>query len=92
VSVADRKELTPEDIATARLVDGLIESGNLQPLIERLRTGVLGPERARDVLRALGDYDRALLVQISLDTLIAEYLADPGAAHQPRRESRGSQD
>lgn len=87
--MAGAAEMTPEDIATARLIDALIQSGDLHPLIERLRNGVIGPESARDALRGLAEYDVNLLVQICLDTLIAEYVVDPGLAHQPRRDTRG---
>ena len=64
-------------------------SGNLYPLIARLRDGDLGPESARDALRALGELDLDLLVQVTLDGLITTYLDDPGLAHQPRRAVRG---
>ena len=81
----DDPELTPAEQATTRLVLQLVESGNLHPLIEALRNGDHGPEDARDALRVLADYDVARLVQIALDTLITEYVSDPGLAHQPRR-------
>lgn len=85
------KELTADEQATLELVTALRDTGNLHPLIGRLRDGELGPERARDVLRVLADYDVDLLIQIALDTLISEYVPDPGIAHQPRRETRGDQ-
>ena len=78
-----------EERETLELVENLIESGNLHPLVARLRAGDAGPERARDALRILGELDRDLLVQLALDTLIAQYVEDSGAAHQTRRESRG---
>lgn len=85
-------EPTAEERQTLELVQSLIESGNLHPLIARLRTGETGPERARDALKVLGDLDRELLVQLALDTLIEQYVEDPGLAHQTRRASRGEHD
>jgi hypothetical protein len=80
-------ELTPAERATAELVAKLVESGNLRPLIDALRSGDRGPEEARDALRLLADLDVDRLVQIALDTLITEYVEDPGLAYQPRRVS-----
>jgi hypothetical protein len=84
-------DLTPGERATLDLVAGLVATGNLRPLIEALRNGDSGPEDARDVLRVLADYDVDRLVQIALDTLIREYVEDPGLAHQPRRVSDAGQ-
>ncbi len=67
-------------------------SGNLHPLIARLRDGDIGPERARDALRILAELDVDLLVQITLDGLISVYLEDPGLAHQPRRVVRSEEE
>jgi hypothetical protein len=78
-----------EDLETLELVNALIATGNLHPLIQRLRDGMVGPERARDALLVLGDLDLELLVQLALDSLIHQFVEDPGLAHQPRRESRG---
>ena len=78
-------DLPFEEQATLDLVKQLAASGNLHPLIARLRDGELGPESARDALRTLGELDLGLLVQITLDSLVATYLKDPGLAHQPRR-------
>lgn len=78
-------DLSPEEQATLELVTDLMATGNLHPLIARLRDGELGPESARDALRSLGEYDLDLLVQITLDGLATTYLEDPGLAHQPRR-------
>lgn len=75
----------PEDRATLELVTQLVSTGNLHPLIARLRGGELGPESARDALRILAELDVDLLVQITLDSLVTTYLEDPGLAHQPRR-------
>ncbi len=83
------EDLSPEEQATLELVTELVASGNLYPLIARLRDGQLGPESARDALRMLGELDLDLLVQITLDGLITTYLVDPGLAHQPRRDVRG---
>jgi hypothetical protein len=80
---------SPSDEDTAiKLAAELRDSGNLHPLISRLREGQVGPERARDALRILADLDPDLLVQITLDGLISAYLIDPGLAHQPRRVVR----
>jgi len=87
----DDPTLTPEEQTTLELVAALRDTGNLHPLIARLRAGEVGPELARDALRALADYDIDLLVQIALDTLITEYINDPGLAHQTRRQTRGDQ-
>jgi hypothetical protein len=87
--VAFAGDLSLEERETLDLVAQLVASGNLHPLIARLREGDVGPERARDVLRVLAELDRDLLVQITLDSLIATYLHDPGLAHQPRRAVRG---
>jgi hypothetical protein len=81
----DDTELTPAERASVELAQTLVASGNLRPLIDALRNGDRGPEDARDALRLLADYDVDRLVQIALDTLITEYLDDPGLAHQPRR-------
>ncbi len=78
----------PDERATAQLAAELRQSGNLHPLIARLREGEVGPEQARDVLRVLAELDLDLLLQITLDGLIATYLLDPGLAHQPRRVVR----
>lgn len=81
---------TPEEEQeTIELVTALRNTGNLHPLIARLRNGEIGPERARTALRVLRDYDIDLLAQVALDTLITEYVEDPGIAHQPRRDTRG---
>lgn len=85
-------ELTAEERETLDLVQDLIASGNLRPLIEQLRAGDTGPERARDALKVLGDLDLDLLVQLALDTLVDQYVEDPGLAHQTRREARGEPD
>jgi hypothetical protein len=45
---------------------------------------------ARDALLLLGELDLELLVQVALDTLIRDYVEDPGLAHQTRREIRGN--
>lgn len=82
-------DLSPEERATLELARQLVATGNLHPLIARLRGGEVGPESARDALRVLGELDGDLLVQITLDSLITTYLNDPGLAHQPRREVRG---
>ena len=78
-------DLSIEEQATLELTRDLVTTGNLHPLIARLRDGELGPESARDVLRVLAELDLDLLVQITLDSLITTYLDDPGLAHQPRR-------
>ncbi len=83
------EDLTPAERHTAELVDALKTTGNLQPLVARLRDGELGPEKARDALLLLGELDLALLVQIALDTLISDYVDDPGIAVQNRRAIRG---
>jgi hypothetical protein len=89
MSFAD--DLSPEERATVELATQLVDSGNLHPLIARLRDGDIGPESARDALRILGQLDPDLLVQITLDGLITAYLEDPGLAYQPRRAVRGEQ-
>jgi hypothetical protein len=85
-------DLPADERGTAELAGELQESGNLHPLIARLRGGDVGPERARDALLVLAELDVELLVQITLDALIDAYVADPGIAHQPRRVSRPQQD
>ncbi len=90
--MASVEDLSPEEQTTIELASELRDSGNLHPLIARLRDGVVGPERARDALRILAELDPDLLVQITLDGLITEYLADPGLAHQPRRVVRSDQE
>ena len=82
-------DLSLEEQATLELATELVATGNLHPLIARLREGELGPESARDALRILAELDLDLLVQITLDGLITAYLDDPGLAHQPRRVARG---
>lgn len=80
---------TPQEVATAELVKALRTTGNLRPLVTVLRDDQFGPERARDALLLLGELDLELLVQVALDTLIDDYVADPALAHQTRREVRG---
>jgi hypothetical protein len=84
-----REDLTSAEKEIADLVAALAKTGNLHPLIALLRDGHVGPERARDALRLLGELDPDLLVQVALDTLISDYLDDPGLALQSRRELRG---
>lgn len=91
LSLLDDPELTPEERATINLAAKLIHTGNLRPLIEKLRNENGGPEDARDALRVLADLDVDRLVQIALDTLIAEYVVDPGLAHQPRRVAQADE-
>ena len=81
----------PEELVTVELASQLRASGNLHPLIARLREGEIGPEHARDALRLLVELDPDLLVQITLDGLISAYLEDPGLAHQPRRAVRADE-
>jgi hypothetical protein len=83
MALADDRPL--EEQATLEVATGLVATGNLHPLIARLRDGQLGPGSAREVLRTLGELDLDLLVQITLDGLIATKLEKPGPAHQPRR-------
>jgi hypothetical protein len=78
-------DVSLEEQATLDLVTELVATGNLHPLIARLRDGELGPESARDALRTLGELDLDLVVQITLDGLVTTYLQDSGLAHQPRR-------
>lgn len=84
-------DLSLEEQATLELTKELVATGNLHPLIARLRDGELGPESARDALRLLAELDPELLVQITLDGLITTYLDDPGLAHQPRRVVSGEE-
>lgn len=81
--------LTPDEQRTADLVQALRDTGDLRPLIKALRDGDAGPERARDTLQVLGELDLRLLVQVALDTLISDYVDDPGLAVQTRRALRG---
>jgi hypothetical protein len=87
--IAFADDVSPEERATLELVRQLVASGNVHPLIARLREGEFGPESARDALRVLAELDVDLLVQITLDGLITTYIEDVGIAHQPRREVRG---
>jgi hypothetical protein len=91
MEMAFADDLWPEEQATLELAAQLRNSGNLHPLIARLREGDVGPESARDALRVLAELDLDLLVQITLDSLITAYLVDPGLAHQPRRAVRGEE-
>lgn len=84
-------DLSLEEQATVGLATQLIATGDLHPLIARLRNGEVGPESARDALRVVGELDLDLLMQIALDGLIASYLDDLGLAHQPRRVIRGEE-
>jgi hypothetical protein len=88
--MAALERLTPEELETAELIKALRTTGNLRPLVAVLRNADGGPERARDALLMLGELDVELLVQIALDTMIHDYVEDPGLAHQPRREIRGN--
>lgn len=88
MAFASADDLPAEERAAVELASQLGDSGNLHPLIARLRDGEIGPEQARDALRLLVELDADLLVQITLDGLISAYLEDPGLAHQPRRVVR----
>lgn len=83
---------TPEERETAELVMALRETGNVRPLVAVLRNPDGGPESARNALLLLGELDVELLVQVALDTLIHDYVDDPGLAHQTRRQIRGNDD
>lgn len=89
--MASVDDLSADERTTIDLAAELRDSGNLHPLIARLRDGEVGPERARDVLRLLAEFDIDLLVQITLDGLISVYLDDPGLAYQPRRATRSEE-
>lgn len=73
---------------TIALVGLLRASGSTTSLVDLLRGGGGGPERARDALSLLGELDRELLVQVALDALIDANVADPAAAAQTRRVVR----
>jgi hypothetical protein len=91
-AMASSEGLTPEEQRTADLVETLKKTGNLRPLVDVLRAGEPGPELARDALLLLGELDLQLLVQVALDTLIEDYVDDPGVAVQTRRVLRGQVD
>lgn len=78
--------LTPEEQETMDLVIALRDTANLRPLVDVLRGGDGGPERARDALLLLGEWDVQMLAQIALDTLIDDYLVDPALVLQARRK------
>lgn len=78
--MAPHEELTPEEHQTLELIHALKQTGNLHPLVQVLRDGDVGRERARDALRLLGELDLDLLVQVVLDTLIVT-----SAGSQPAR-------
>jgi hypothetical protein len=84
MSLEDAEE-TAEERETIELVNALRDTGNLRPLVAMLRATDDGPERARDALRALGEFDLDHLVQLALDTLIDDYVEDPALALQLRR-------
>lgn len=71
-------ETTPSEHATGEMVRKLVASGTLAPLIHALNSGDHGLVDARHVLRTLVEFDRERLVQIALDTLIKEYVEEPG--------------
>jgi len=66
-------ELTPEEHETAELVKTLIATGNFTPLVQLLHGEDGGPERARSALRLLGELALDLLVQLALETLVAQH-------------------
>jgi hypothetical protein len=70
------------------LVEVLVATGDLRPLVPLLRADG-GPEHARQALCLLGALDADLLVQVALNTLIADYVDDPAVAEQLRLEVRG---
>ena len=67
------------------MVEALIATGNLGPLVELLHGADGGPERARDALQLLGELNLDVLVQFALDTLIEDHFEDPAQARQTRR-------
>ena len=78
-------DLSAEEEATLELATELVATGNLHPLIARLRDGEVGQESARDALRILAELDLDLLVQITLDSVITTHLDEPAVALQPLR-------
>lgn len=90
--MVDPDGLTPDEQRTADLVERLRTTGRLQPLIDALRDGEAGPERARDVLQLLGELDLRLLVQVALDTLIRDYVEHQKLTVQHRRVVPGDTD
>jgi hypothetical protein len=74
------------------LVEALRDTGNLHPLIARLRDGEVEPETALDTLLVLLEYDPHLLVQITLDSLICEYVDDSGSGAPTSLQEAGSPD
>ena len=73
---------------TIALVGLLRATGDTATLVGLLRGAGGGPERARDALSLLGELDRELLVQVTLDALIDANVADPATAEQTRRVVR----
>ncbi len=86
--MAASDDFTPAEREVVELVLALRQTGNLKPLVALLRDGDGGPERARDALQTLGEWDLQMLVQIALDTLIDDYVEDPRIAIQDRRVVR----
>jgi hypothetical protein len=65
----DAEDLTVEEQETVALVTDVRDSRSLHPLVTRLANGEIGPERARDALLVLAEYDVHLLAQVTLDTI-----------------------
>ena len=77
--------LTPEERATAAIVERLGETGSVLELLELLRSQDGGPELVRAALTLLGELDPTLLVEITLDALISAHVTGDGHALQTRR-------
>lgn len=77
-------ELSADERETLALVDALIRTGNLRPVIARLHEARDGRERARDALTVLGELDLDVLVQLALDALDHESVNFAGRTLKPQ--------
>ena len=64
--------LTRAEHAATELVQRLIATGHLGPLVESLRDGAHGHEDAREALRLLVELDPERLVQLALDSVVSQ--------------------
>ena len=62
-------EMSADEQETLALVDVVLRTGSLRPVITLLHGTTGGEDRARDALTVLGELDLDVLVQLALDTL-----------------------
>ena len=68
-------ELSRDEQLAVHLAHGVRETGDVAGLVTALHHGPPGRRQVRDALDCLGELDRALLVDLALDALLAAHVA-----------------